>query len=292
MNSFHINAKVIENVAREAMLSGHFEDAQKVLKESLIGINQEQINDILNGVAEIINVENGINIVKNSNVEYQKNLLAVKEKIENSEFEQRKIKYENLKKFYLKKHYEYVNHKTENGIISAPKIIIDELIGKISSSNLFNEVPAFEQIKILLPFYTEKEIQDVISDIKFFGYQIFSNFTLYKENNSFGRLSGVVKKLEDKSNIKDTDILFLDIEDRDSLLKHYRLFEKAGAVIAYSTMTSLLAHVDIFRNSKEDFEQTPLLLINRNQKEEINKMYQKNITINFKLNTISAKWYF
>lgn len=289
MNSFHINAKVIENVAREAMLSGHFEDAQKVLKESLIGINQEQINDILNGVAEIINVENGINIVKNSNVEYQKNLLAVKEKIENSEFEQRKIKYENLKKFYLKKHYEYVNHKTENGIISAPKIIIDELIGKISSSNLFNEVPAFEQIKILLPFYTEKEIQDVISDIKFFGYQIFSNFTLYKENNSFGRLSGVVKKLEDKSNIKDTDILFLDIEDRDSLLKHYRLFEKAGAVIAYSTMTSLLAHVDIFRNSKEDFEQTPLLLINRNQKEEINKMYQKNITINFKLNTISAK---
>lgn len=289
MNSFHINAKVIENVAREAMLSGHFEDAQKVLKDSLIGINQEQINDILNGVAEIINVENGINIVKNSNVEYQKNLLAVKEKIENSEFEQRKIKYENLKKFYLKKHYEYVNHKTENGIISAPKIIIDELIGKISSSNLFNEVPAFEQIKILLPFYTEKEIQDVISDIKFFGYQIFSNFTLYKENNSFGRLSGVVKKLEDKSNIKDTDILFLDIEDRDSLLKHYRLFEKAGAVIAYSTMTSLLAHVDIFRNSKEDFEQTPLLLINRNQKEEINKMYQKNITINFKLNTISAK---
>lgn len=289
MNSFHINAKIIENVAREAMLSGHFEDAQKVLKESLIGINQEQINDILNGVAEIINVENGINIIKNSNVEYQKNLLAVKEKIENSEFEQRKIKHENLKKFYLKKHYEYVNHKTENGIISAPKIIIDELIGKISSSNLFNEVPAFEQIKILLPFYTEKEIQDVISDIKFFGYQIFSNFTLYKENNSFGRLSGVVKKLEDKSNIKDTDILFLDIEDRDSLLKHYRLFEKAGAVIAYSTMTSLLAHVDIFRNSKEDFEQTPLLLINRNQKEEINKMYQKNITINFKLNTISAK---
>lgn len=289
MNSFHINAKIIENVAREAMLSGHFEDAQKVLKESLIGINQEQINDILNGVAEIINVENGINIIKNSNVEYQKNLLAVKEKIENSEFEQRKIKHENLKKFYLKKHYEYVNHKTENGIISAPKIIIDELIGKISSSNLFNEVPAFEQIKILLPFYTEKEIQDVISDIKFFGYQIFSNFTLYKENNSFGRLSGVVKKLEDKSNIKDTDILFLDIEDRDSLLKHYRLFEKAGAVIAYSTMTSLLAHVDIFRNSKENFEQTPLLLINRNQKEEINKMYQKNITINFKLNTISAK---
>lgn len=292
MNSFHINAKVIENVAREAMLSGHFEDAYKVLKESLIGINQEQINDILNGVAEIINVENGINIIKNSNVEYQKNLLAVKEKIENSEFERRKIQHENLKKFYLKKHYEYINHKIENGIISAPKIIIDELIGKISSSNLFNEVPAFEQIKILLPFYTEKEIQDVISDIKFFGYQIFSNFTLYKENNSFGRLSGVVKKLEDKSNIKDTDILFLDIEDRDSLLKHYRLFEKAGAVIAYSTMTSLLGHVDIFRNSKEDFEQTPLLLINRNQKEEINKMYQKNITINFKLNTISAKWYF
>lgn len=292
MNNFHINAKVIENVAREAMLSGHFEDAQKVLKESLIGINQEQINDILNGVSEIINVENGINIIKNSNVEYQKNLLAVKEKMENSEFEQRKIKHEKLKKFYLKKHYEYVNHKTENGIISAPKIIIDELIGKISSSNLFNEVSAFEQIKILLPFCTEKEIQDVISDIKFFGYQIFSNFTLYKENNSFGRLNGIVKKLEDKSNIKDTDILFLDIEDRESLLKHYRLFEKAGAVIAYSTMTSLLAHVDIFRNSKEDFEQTPLLLINRNQKEEINKMYKKNITINFKLNTISAKWYF
>lgn len=286
MTSFFIDAQLLQNVAREKMLSGHFSSACKVLTESLIGISKKQVDLILNGEYSLINKDGGIEMIEEVDQDYKDFLKNVKFELEYSEEKRKGISREEVKNYYKINHYEFISHKTEDRVISFPKILMDEIIGKKEKRENLNELQEVEQFKLLTGF-NENEVSEIANEIKIFGYQTFSNFSLFRENNTFGRLTGVVKKLEDKNNLTDTDILFLDLEDRDTLLKHYRLFEKVGAVIAYSTMTSLLAHVDIFRNSKEDYEQTPLLLINRRDKAQIEKMYKKRISINFKKDIIS-----
>lgn len=289
MTSFFIDAKTLQNVAREKMLAGHFESACKVLRETLVGISKEQIDLILNGDYSLENKDGGIEMIKEESEDYKKFLSEVKNEIENSEYKRKQISREELKKDYQINHYEFVNHQTDERVITFPKVIMDNMIGKETEVSIldFNGMTAKEQFELLIGV-EEKEANEIANEIKIFGYQVFSDFSLFRENNAFGRLTGVVKKLEDKNTITDTDILFLDLEDRETLLNHYRLFEKAGAVIAYSTMTKLLAHIDIFRNSKEAYEQTPLLLIHRSEKAQIEKLYKKKISINFKKDIISA----
>lgn len=153
-----------------------------------------------------------------------------------------------MKTKYQKDHIEFVSYQTEDRLVYFPQELMDSIITSNTLPVLYENLTPIEQLDLLINSSSSdlKLVENLIRDVKVFGYQFF-NFKLFRENSSFGRLTGKVKTIEDKKSLKDTDILFLDIDDRDSLVKYFSLFEKVGAVIGYSSMTTLLAHHDIFR---------------------------------------------
>ncbi len=290
MNNFSINADVIQTIAREKMLSGFFDDAHNFLSECLFGINEEQIYSIIEGDAKLIDVMGGIDIVEEVDLAYKTILKQKRELLSLSGVEQRKQEHSNLKTIFKKNHFEFVSHLTDENLIYFPKKLMDAAITTDASPILYGELSPIEQLDLLInPNQSDlQSVEMLVRDIKVFGYQ-FLNLKLFRENNSFGRLTGKVKTIEDKKNLKDTDILFLDIDDRDSLVKYFSIFEKVGAVIGYSSMTTLLAHHDIFRQSKENYEQIPLILINKSDRQRILNIVGETISLDFKLNTASKK---
>lgn len=290
MSAFSISADVVQNVAREKMLSGFFEDARVFLSECLFGISEEQIDLIIEGDAKLIDVPNGMDIVDEEDVEYKTILKQKRESLSLSETEQRKQQHNILKTKYQKDHIEFVSYQTEDRLVYFPQELMDSIITSNTLPVLYENLTPIEQLDLLINSSSSDLtfVENLIRDVKVFGYQFF-NFKLFRENSSFGRLTGKVKTIEDKKNLKDTDILFLDIDDRDSLVKYFSLFEKVGAVIGYSSMTTLLAHHDIFRQSKENYEQVPLVLIHKNERQRFLNLVGKTITLNFKLNIASKK---
>lgn len=290
MNAFSISAEVVQNVAREKMLFGFFNDAHVFLSECLFGISEEQINLIVEGNAKLINAPNGIDIINEEDVEYKNILNQKRESLLLSETEQRKQQHNILKTKYKKAHFEFVPYQTEYRNVYFPKNLMDSIIISDTSPVLYENMTSIEQLDLLVNSSSSdlKFVEDLIRDVKVFGYQFF-NFKLFRDNSTFGRLTGKVKTIEDKNTLKDTDILFLDIDDRDSLVKYFSLFEKVGAVIGYSSMTTLLAHHDIFHQSKENYEQIPLVLINKNERQRLLNIVGKTITLNFKFDIASKK---
>lgn len=290
MNSFSINADVIQNVAREKMLSGFFDEAYNFLSECLFSINEKQIYSIIEGDAKLIDTPDGIDIIEEESLEYKITLKQKRDSLLFSETEQRKHKHAALKAMYKKLHFEFIPHLMDEQIIHFPKELMDSVIESEASPVIYEDLTAIEQLDLLVnPLASDlKRIETLSCDVKVFGYQ-FLNFKLFKENNSFGRLTGKVKTIEDKKSLKDTDILFLDLDDRDSIVKYFSLFEKVGAVIGYSSMTNLLAHHDIFHKSKENYEQLPLILIHKSNRKMIMDIVGETITLNFKLGIASKK---
>lgn len=85
MSTFSISADVVQNIAREKMLSGFFEDAHVFLSECLFGISEEQIDLIIEGDAKLIDVPNGMDIVDEEDVEYKTILKQKRESLSLSE---------------------------------------------------------------------------------------------------------------------------------------------------------------------------------------------------------------
>lgn len=282
MKNFQITADVIQNLVREKMLQGDFEEAKKTLSECLFGINDKQINLILEGDAVLIDTAEGIDIANHEDKKYKEYLKKVRDKNISPE-EVRKAKSETLKKQYQKNHNEFIYHTTENEKVYFPKVLMDKIVDE-GTDDLIKELDL-----LINPYISDLEKTNIlIYEIKSFGYQIM-RINLFRENNTFGRFTGKIKTLKDKNNLKDTDILFLDLEERESIVKYFSLFEKVGAVIGYATMTSLLAHHDIFHKSKESYMQIPLLLINKGDGMTFRNMEGQILTLDLKRNFISKK---
>lgn len=282
MKNFQITAIVIQNIVREKMLQGYFEEAKKTLSECLFGINDRQVELILEGDAALIDTDEGIDIIAHKDNKYKEYLEKVREKNISPE-EVRKTKSEILKKQYQKNHNEFIYHTMEEERVYFPKVLMDKIINE-STKELTEELDL-----LINPYFSNLEkTNTLISNIKSFGYELMS-IKLFRENNIFGRLTGKIKTLKDKNNLKDTDILFLDLEDRESIVKYFSLFEKVGAVIGYVTMSSLLAHHDIFQKSKEDYMQIPLLLITKSEGNLFRKLENDLITLDFKKGKILKK---
>lgn len=267
MSHFQTRANPIQNMVRDKMLQGY---------------NEHQVGLVLNGDAELVDVEGGIDIFELEDLEYKKILAKVRVSLAVPE-NARKLESERLKKAGQKNHEEFCYHYLEDGRVSFPK----NLMGRIISEGLAEDI---EKLDMLINPYESNEEKTalLISEIKAFGYQI-EDIKLFKENPTFGRLTGKVKTLEDRASLKDTDILFLDLEDRESLIKYFSLFEKVGAVVGYASMTSLLAHHDIFHKSKESYMQIPLLLINRSDGKTFRDYRGETLTLDFKRGRISKK---
>lgn len=282
MKNFQITADVIQNLVREKMLQGDFEEAKEILSECLFGINDKQINLIVEGEAVLIDTADGIDIVNHEDNKYKEYLKKVRDKNISPE-EVRKTKSETLKKQYQKNHNEFIYHTTENEKVYFPKVLMDKIVDE-GTDDLIKELDL-----LINPYISDLEKTNIlIYEIKSFGYQIM-RINLFRENNTFGRFTGKIKTLKDKNNLKDTDILFLDLEERESIVKYFSLFEKVGAVIGYATMTSLLAHHDIFHKSKESYMQIPLLLINKGDGMTFRNMEGQILTLDLKRNFISKK---
>lgn len=282
MKNFQITADVIQNLVREKMLQGDFEEAKKTLSECLFGINDKQINLIVEGDVVLIDTAEGIDIANYEDKKYKEYLKKVRDKNISPE-EVRKTKSETLKKQYKKSHNEFIYHTMEDERVYFPKILMDKIINE-------SKKEIIEELDLLInPYVSDLEkTKALVSDIKSFGYELMS-IKLFRENNIFGRLTGKIKTLKDKNNLKDTDILFLDLEERESIVKYFSLFEKVGAVIGYVTMSSLLAHHDIFQKSKEDYMQIPLLLITKSEGNFFRKLEGDLITLDFRKGKVLKK---
>ncbi len=282
MSHFQTRANPIQNMVREKMLQGYFDEAEKTLSECLVGINNKQVSLVLNGEAALIDVEDGIDIIEKEDVEYKKILSEVRYRLAVPE-NARKLESECLRKACQKNHEEFCYHYLEDGRVSFPKNLMDLIV----SEGLAEDI---EKLDLLINPYEsgEEKTALLISEIKAFGYQV-GGIRLFRENSTFGRLTGKVKTLEDRASLSDTDILFMDLEDRESLIKYFSLFEKVGAVIGYASMTSLLAHHDIFHKSKESYMQIPLLLIGRDNGKTFQDYRGETLTLDFKRGRISKK---
>ena len=282
MSHFQAKANPIQNMVREKMLQGYFDEAEKTLSECLVGINEQQVSLVLNGEAALVDVEGGIDILEQEDIEYKKVLAKVRDRLAEPE-NVRKLESEHLRKAYQKNHEDFCYHYLEDGRVSFPKNLMEQII----SEGLAEDV---ERLDLLINPYESDEEKTalLISEIKAFGYQI-GDVRLFKENPTFGRLTGKVKTLEDRASLRDTDILFMDLEDREGLIKYFSLFEKVGAVVGYASMTSLLAHHDIFHKSKESYMQIPLLLINRSDGKTFRNYRGEMLTLDFKRGRISKK---
>lgn len=282
MSHFQTRANPIQNMVRDKMLQGYFDEAEKTLSECLVGINEHQVGLVLNGDAELVDVEGGIDIFELEDLEYKKILDKVRVSLAVPE-NARKLESERLKKACQKNHEEFYHHYLEGERVIFPKKLMERII----TDSLVEDI---EKLDMLINPYESNEEKTalLISEIKAFGYQI-GDIKLFKENPTFGRLTGKVKTLEDRASLKDTDILFLDLEDREGIIKYFSLFEKVGAVVGYASMTSLLAHHDIFHKSKESYMQIPLLLINRSDGKTFRDYRGETLTLDFKRSRISKK---
>ena len=282
MSHFQAKANPIQNMVREKMLQGYFGEAESTLLDCLRGINKHQVGLVLNGDAALVDVDGGIDILEQEDLEYKKILSKVRDRLAEPE-NVRKLESERLRKAYQKNHEDFCYHYLEDGRVGFPKNLMDGIISEGSVEDI-------EKLNILINPYESNEEKTalLISEIKAFGYQI-GDIRLFKENQTFGRLTGKVKTLEDRASLRDTDILFMDLEDRESLIKYFSLFEKVGAVIGYASMTSLLAHHDIFHKSKESYMQIPLLLINRSDGKTFRGYRGDTLTLDFKRGRISKK---
>lgn len=282
MSHFQAKANPIQNMVREKMLQGYFGEAESTLLDCLRGINKHQVGLVLNGDAALVDVDGGIDILEQEDLEYKKILSEVRDRLAEPE-NVRKLDSEGLRKAYQKNHEEFCYHYMEDGRVSFPKNLMDLII----SEGLAEDI---EKLDMLInPYESDDEKTGLlISEIKAFGYQI-GDIRLFKENPTFGRLTGKVKTLEDRASLRDTDILFMDLEDREGIIKYFSLFEKVGAVIGYASMTSLLAHHDIFHKSKESYMQIPLLLINRSDGKTFQDYRGETLTLDFKRGRISKK---
>lgn len=128
MSAFSISADVVQNVAREKMLSGFFEDARVFLSECLFGISEEQIDLIIEGDAKLIDVPNGMDIVDEEDVEYKTILKQKRDSLSLSETEQRKQQHNILKAKYKKAHIEFVSYQTEDRLVYFPQELMDSII--------------------------------------------------------------------------------------------------------------------------------------------------------------------
>lgn len=291
MSMFQIDASVIMNVAREYALAGNFEFAEKTLKESLVGIDDVSISKLLNGTHILVNKEFGMDLIESVDHDYIRFLNYTKEKLRSDDNFKDEVRHEKLLKIYQRQNFEFIFHELNERIVNLPVALVNSAIDNKAPPLDFENLDAIEQISLLLENNEKenKKAKELISEIKTFGFQFFNKFHLFRENKAFGRFTGKVKTLEDKASLKDTDILFLDVQRDISLTRYHSAIEKVCAVVAYRSMRSLLAHHDIFQKSKEQYDQIPLLLVDIMNRNMFLELRNKDITIDLRRNIMSKK---
>lgn len=141
MSHFQAKANPIQNMVRDKMLQGYFDEAEKTLSECLVGINEYQVGLVLNGDAELVDVDGGIDILEQEDLEYKKILSKIRNRMTVPE-NARKLESERLKKACQKNHEEFCYHYLENGRVSFPK----NLMGQVISEGLAEDIEKLDML--------------------------------------------------------------------------------------------------------------------------------------------------